>query len=471
MKFSIYNTMQRKVVPFKELEKAKVKMYCCGPTVYNFAHIGNLRSFLFEDFLRRALEYSGYQVTQVMNITDVGHLTDDGDEGEDKMIKAAREKGMTVWDIAAYFTEAFLKDVEKLNIQKPHILPKATEHIQEMIDLIKGLEAKGLTYQAGGNVYFDTAKLPDYGKLAGLDREKDQAASRVEGDSNKKDPRDFVLWFTQSKFEGQAMTWDSPWGHGYPGWHLECSAMSMKYLGEQMDIHCGGTDHIRVHHTNEIAQSEGLTGKSWVKYWLHGEFLVMGKDKMSKSTGNFITLQTLIDKGYHPLDYRYFCLGGAYRSHLTFKWQALDAAAAARKSLNKKIATLKQVASAASEKDFSAKARDYQEQFHEAVSTDLALPKALSVLHQMLKDSSLKAAEQLALAFDFDRVLGLDFVKLEAEQPASVELNSEEEEMLKARAEARKNKDWAESDRLRDKLAQRGLLVKDGPNGQEVIRQ
>ncbi|MFP4484790.1 MAG: cysteine--tRNA ligase, partial [Spirochaetaceae bacterium] len=341
MALRLFNTLGRTVQTFIPIEEGKVGVYACGPTVYNFAHIGNLRAYVFEDELRRTLEYLGYEVEHVMNVTDVGHLTDDADEGEDKIIRSAREQGKSVWEIADFFTEAFFNDVDRLNIRRPTVVCRATAHIQQMIDLIKRIEDAGYTYHAGGNVYFDTAKFPNYGELALLERQQDQE-SRVEADPNKKHPRDFVLWFTRSKFERQAMVWDSPWGRGYPGWHIECSAMSMHYLGEHFDIHCGGVDHIPVHHTNEIAQSEAATGRKWVNYWLHNEFLVMDTGKMSKSKGNFVTLSTLEEEGYEPLDYRYFLLGGHYQTQLMFTVDAMNGARNARRRLTERITALKE---------------------------------------------------------------------------------------------------------------------------------
>jgi cysteinyl-tRNA synthetase len=341
----IYSTAERKVVDFVPLEPGKVSFYACGPTVYNFAHVGNLRTYLFEDLLRRALELAGYEVKHVMNITDVGHLTDDGDEGEDKMIKSARETGHErLGDRRAFHPGLYGRHSQTRHQKTPHIVCKATDHIQEMINLILRLEKNGLTYQAGGNVYFDVQKFPDYGKMAGLQEVELQSGARVAVDEHKRDPRDFVLWFTKGKFENQAMIWNSPWGKGYPGWHLECSAMSMKYLGDKFDIHAGGVDHIHVHHTNEIAQSEGATGEPWVKYWVHGEFLLMDKAKMSKSSGDFLTLQKLEEQGFHPLDYRYFNLGGHYRSQLTFSQEAMEAAKTARANLNNKVLLYKKEA-------------------------------------------------------------------------------------------------------------------------------
>ncbi len=308
-----------------------VGMYCCGPTVYNYAHIGNLRTYIFEDVLHRILTYNDYQLTHVMNITDVGHLSDDGDEGEDKMVKRSKESGKSVYDIAAMYTKAFFEDTASLNIITPDITPRATQHIEQMINLISRLEENGHTYISGGNVYFSIDTFPSYGRLARLNLDQLQTGARIEVDKNKKNPKDFVLWFTNSKFENQAMQWPSPWGVGYPGWHVECSAMSMQYLGETFDIHCGGIDHVSVHHTNEIAQSEAATNKEWVKYWVHGEFLINETGKMSKSKGDFLTISLLKEKGYEALDFRYFCLLGHYRSQLVFSWQSLDAARSGRK--------------------------------------------------------------------------------------------------------------------------------------------
>ena len=340
MGLMLYNTLTRTSEPFEPIVPGKVGMYCCGPTVYNYAHIGNLRTYVFEDLLRRSFEALGYDVRHVMNVTDVGHLTDDADEGEDKMEKSAREMKRSVWDIAAYFTEAFFDDTRKLNIVPPTIVCRATDHIPQMIELIKRLEQRGYTYVAGGNVYFDISRFDEYGRLALLDRQELKAGARIEVDRNKRNPHDFVLWFTQGKFEHQSMMWDSPWGRGYPGWHLECSAMSLHYLGEQFDIHCGGVDHIPVHHTNEIAQSEAATGRKWVNYWVHAEFLLMDSGKMSKSAGGFVTLGALEDEGYEPLDYRYFCLGGHYRTQLQFSFESLDAARNARRNLNDRVVAL-----------------------------------------------------------------------------------------------------------------------------------
>jgi cysteinyl-tRNA synthetase len=464
--------MGREVQEFKPIEDGLVKMYTCGPTVYNFAHIGNLRTYVFEDVLRRVFEYAGFKVEHVMNITDVGHLTDDADEGEDKMEKSSRESGKSVWEIAKYYTDAFFRDTDRLNIIRPTVAPRATEHIDDMIALIKRLEEGGHTYQAGGNVYFSIDTFPDYGRLALLDRQDLQAGARIEVDSNKRNPHDFVLWFTNSKFENHAMLWDSPWGKGYPGWHIECSAMSIRYLGEQFDIHCGGVDHIPVHHTNEIAQAEAATGKQWVQYWVHGEFLLMNKGKMAKSAGNFLTLQSLVDKGYHPLDYRYFCLGGHYRSQLQFSFESLDAAKSARERLVSRIAVLREELGDCWKEAIalppSAAGSKFLERFEAAVGQDMNMPKALAELWQLLK-SELQPGEKLSVVSAMDRVLGLNLLALPQHATDSSE-DREIEELIEQRNAARSRKDFHLADEIRDKLSARGISIKDTPNGTKWSR-
>ena len=462
LSMKLYNTMDRKVEEFVPIEEGKVGMYCCGPTVYNYAHIGNLRTYIFEDILHRTLEEAGYRVKHVMNITDVGHLTGDGDDGEDKLGKRSRETGKSVWDIAAFYTDAFFADEKALNIKRPNVVCKATDHIQEMIALIKRLEEKGHTYTAGGNVYFSIDTIDDYGKLAGQKQEDKLSGARIAVDGNKRNPQDFVLWFTNSKFGEQAMMWDSPWGRGYPGWHIECSAMSMKYLGETFDIHCGGIDAIPVHHTNEIAQSEAATGHKWVNYWCHGEFLLNDKGKMSKSSGEFLTLPVLVGHGYNALDYRYFCLGGHYRTQLKFSYEALDHAKSARERLNSMVAELK--AKAKPESTISEKAESYKDAFFAALFNDLRCPEALAVMWKMLKDNSITEGEKLSLLYSMDKVLGLDLDKIEAKKEEKVG-GEEEWKLVEERKQAKAEKNYQRADEIRKELEERGYIVKDTPQG------
>jgi cysteinyl-tRNA synthetase len=459
---TLYNTMGRQLMPFVPLEKGKAGLYTCGPTVYNYAHTGNLRTYIFEDVLQRTLEYFGFRVHRVMNVTDVGHLTDDADAGEDKMLKAASEAGKTPWEIAEFYTKAFFDDFTALGCLMPETICKATDHIPEVIDLIKRIEAKGFTYQAGGNLYFDISKFPDYGKLALLSLEDLKAGSRIEVDKNKKNPHDFVLWFTRSKFEHQAMLWDSPWGRGYPGWHIECSAMSMRYLGEQFDIHCGGIDAIPVHHTNEIAQSEAATGKKWVNYWLHGEFLVVGQEKMSKSKGNLVPLYVLKGQGFQPLDYRYFCLGAHYRSQLNYTQEGLEGARNGRSTLCEKILQFKDEAKGAAGDAKGGPAAKYLASFEEHVALDLNTPQALADLWNLLRDGGAGAADKLATAYEMDRVFGLGLKELEREP---LTLDDELQALVEEREAARKEKNFARADEIRKILDRRGIVLEDTPRG------
>ena len=469
MKVYLYNTMSRTVEEFKPITEGFVGLYGCGPTVYDYAHIGNLRTYIFEDTLKRVLRHAGYNVKHVMNITDVGHLTGDGDEGEDKMAKSARERGKSVWDIAKFYTDAFFRDYDSLNIIRPDVICPATQHIPQMIELIKRLEAGGHTYVAGGNVYFSIDTFPEYGKLARLNLDDLKSGARIDIDSNKRNPKDFVLWFTNSKFGEQAMMWDSPWGRGYPGWHIECSAMSMYYLGEQFDIHCGGIDAIPVHHTNEIAQSEAATGKKWVNYWMHGEFLLSDKGKMSKSSGEFLTMSVLTKHGYDPLDYRYFCLGANYRTQLQFSYQGMDGARTARLGLADRIAGLGD--STASGSEISEKAKAYMEQFDSFVCNDLATARGLSVLWNMLKDDAISNAEKKFVVNYMDQVLGLGLAQIKARSDDSQDIPAEVMELVAKRAEAKKNKDWAAADLYRNQIDEMGYTVKDTPAGPSLQKK
>jgi cysteinyl-tRNA synthetase len=462
MDIRLNNTMSREKEVFKPLTAGEVKLYTCGLTVYNYAHIGNLRAYIFADTLKRMFLFNDYKVNHVMNITDVGHLTGDEDEGEDKMEAGARREGKTVWEIVDFYTKAFFKDLERLRILFPTTTCRATEHVGDMIEMIKKIEANGYTYIAGGNVYFDTSKLPDYGKLARLQLDEDRMRSRVESDPYKRNPFDFVLWFTRYKYTDHAMQWDSPWGRGFPGWHIECSAMSSKYLGESFDIHTGGIDHIPIHHTNEIAQSEAAFGHEWVNYWLHSEFLVIGEgEKMSKSLGNFITLQTLIDMGYDPMDYRYYLLGAHYRKQLAFTFEALDGARNAMKRLKISVAELKEIQSPSATAD-----PELLEDFHEAINDDLNTPKALAVLWKVIDSEDLSAGEKLALIEQFERVLALGLAEVESDT-----IPGEIEELALQRKQARKDRNWKRADELRELISEKGYEILDDRDGYKIRKK
>ncbi|HAY98976.1 MAG TPA: cysteine--tRNA ligase [Mesotoga sp.] len=462
MEILLTNTMSRRKEVFKPQREGEVGIYTCGLTVYNFAHIGNLRAYVFADTLKRMFLFNGYKVNHVMNITDVGHLTGDEDEGEDKMEAGARREGKTVWEIVDFYTKAFFNDLKRLRIIFPTVTCRATRHVDDMIDMIRKIESNGYTYVAGGNVYFDTSKLPDYGKLARLKLDEDKTRSRVESDSYKRNPFDFVLWFTRYKYDSHAMQWDSPWGRGFPGWHIECSAMSSKYLGERFDIHTGGIDHIPIHHTNEIAQSEAAFGHEWVNYWLHSEFLVIGDgEKMSKSLGNFITLQTLIDKGYDPAEYRYYLLGAHYKKQLAFTLEALDGAKSAMKRLATKIGELKE-----SEAPVSKPNSVLLNEFHEAINDDLNTPRALAVLWKVVDSEDLRPGEKLSLINEFDRVLGLGLSEIETEV-----IPEEVEELANQRDQARRGKDWKKADELRKLISKKGYEVLDERDGYKIRKK
>lgn len=464
MKFTVYNTLTKTKEELSTVEDGKVRLYTCGPTVYNYAHIGNLRTYVFEDVLKKSLEYMGFEVKHVMNITDVGHLESDSDTGEDKMALGASREKKTVWEIARFYEEAFLKDCSLLNIARPTVVCRATEHIEDMIKFIRVLEEKGYTYIANGNVYFSIEKFPDYNKLANLSMEELEAGSRVEVDPFKKNPLDFVLWFTNSKFSNQIMQWESPWGKGFPGWHIECSAMSMKYLGDRIDIHCGGVDHIPVHHTNEIAQSESAIGHKWVNYWMHGEFLVLDSGKMAKSSGNFLTVSSLIEKGYSPLDYRYFCLQSKYRKQLVFSFESLTEAQKSFRKLNGRIKDLKENRNPEEAID-NNKVRKYQERFTEEISDDLNIANAFTVLSDVIKDESLNNSEKLYLTEDFDKVFSLQLTTDE-KLNSSIDIDEEYvQNLIKERNEARKQKNWARSDEIRNMLLEKNIELIDSREG------
>lgn len=448
----IFNTLTHSLEPFTPLQPGKVGLYTCGPTVYNYAHIGNLRTYVFEDILRRVLQYNGYAVNHVMNITDVGHLTDDADSGDDKMEKGAAREQKSVWEIAQFYTDAFMRDTKDLNLLEPKIICKATDHIQEQINLVLKLQERGFTYQTSDGIYFDTSKLSDYGKLAKLDIAGLSAGNRVEM-GEKKHPTDFALWKFSPADSKRQMEWNSPWGVGFPGWHIECSAMSLKYLGEHFDIHCGGIDHIPVHHTNEIAQNEAALGRVTVNYWLHGEFLLTNEERMGKSKGNFLTLGLLKEQGYDPLAYRYFCLTAHYRSKLNFSFEALQGA---QQSLTNLRRTAQQWGKP-TEIDTVT-----MEEFTTAINDDLNMPKALAVVWTMVR-SNMDPGKKLATLLEMDIVLGLHL-----NQPAT-EIPAEVMELVVARETVRQAKQWAESDRLRDEIARQGYQVEDTKAGPRVL--
>lgn len=468
----IFNSLPKNIVPFISASTNKVKVYCCGPTVYGYQHIGNLRTYLFEDVLVRTLRLLSYTVEHVMNITDVGHLVSDADAGEDKMLLAARREKKKSHEIADYYTAQFFQDSAKLNIKRPDVVCKATEHIQEMIELIQRIEANGYAYVANGNVYFDVAKFKEYGKMANLDLEKLQAGARIEVDEFKRSPFDFVLWFTNSKFENQELQWDSPWGRGYPGWHIECSAMSMKYLGDQFDIHCGGIDHIPVHHTNEIAQSEAATQKPWVNYWMHGQFLTVDGEKMSKSKGNLYLIKDIEERKLDPLAFRYLCLNSHYRAHMNFTWETLENADSGFKRLKRSVVALFEEMGAGQDGERAVDAKQapqaFKDEFLAAISDDLNTAKAMTALWRFLGDKELGAAEKLNCAIFADQVLG--FGAASWAQETATELPAEITDLIAAREAARRSKNWGESDRLRDEIKARGFTIEDSAKGMVVRR-
>jgi len=461
----LYNTMTRSVDEFHPIEEGKVRLYTCGLTVYNYAHIGNLRTYIFEDILRRVLEMCGYEVKHVMNVTDVGHLVSDADEGEDKMAIGAKREGKTAWEIAQFYWDAFRRDMQRLHLLEPTIWCRATDHIPEQIELVRKLEEKGYTYLIEGDgVYFDTSKLKDYGKLARLDLEGLQAGSRVEVVAGKRNPTDFALWKLSPEGQRRQMEWPSPWGVGFPGWHIECTAMAIKYLGERLDIHCGGIDHIPVHHTNEIAQAECALGHEWCNWWMHGEFLVFSREeaseeaKMSKSTGEFLTLQSLIDRGYDPLAYRYFCLTAHYRQQLAFSWQALTAAANAFQRLKRTVLDLRRY--------YDGKAPPIEKhlaEFRRAAEDDLNMPRALAAMWNALKDDQADRAGIYATLLAMDEVLGFGLAEMQEEKLAISE--QEIQKLLDERDAARKARDFARADAIRDRLAEMGIVLEDSPQG------
>ena len=461
----IYNTLTKKKEVFKPISEEQVGMYTCGPTVYHYAHIGNLRSYIMEDVLEKELRYEGYNVKRVMNITDVGHLSSDADTGEDKMLKGAKREHKTVMEIAKFYTDAFFSDCKKLNIKTPDVVEPATNCIDEFINMIKVLLEKDYAYVAGGNVYFDTSKLKEYYTLTSHDEDELMVGVRddVDEDENKKNKTDFVLWFTKSKFDNQELKWDSPWGVGYPGWLIECSCISIKHLGEHLDLHCGGIDNIFPHHTNEIAQSESFLGHKWCNYWFHVHHLNDKSGKMSKSKGDFLTVSLLESKGYDPVVYRMFCLQSHYRKPLQFSYQVLDSVAAGYKKLRNRIGKLTNDGKINQEL-----VKEYKEKFIDVVGNDLNTASGITLVYDVLKEDT-NEATKLAIINDFDKVLSLDLTKGAIEEKKEENIDSELEtyinEMIAKRAEAKKNKDFATADSIRDELASKGIILKDTREG------
>ncbi|MGH8068384.1 MAG: cysteine--tRNA ligase [Candidatus Entotheonellia bacterium] len=454
MTLQLFDTYTRSVRHFELLRPPEVGLYTCGPTVYDYAHLGNLRTYIFEDLLRRVLEFNGYRVKHVMNLTDVGHLVSDADTGEDKMEKGARRTGKSAWEIAEFYTQVFKDDLEHLNILEPTIWCRATDHIPEQIETIQCIEAKGFTYRTSDGIYFDTAKLPTYGYLARLDIKGLQAGMRVDM-GEKRHPTDFALWKFSSPDQQRQMEWESPWGVGFPGWHIECSAMSTKYLGPFFDIHCGGEDHISVHHTNEIAQTTACHGTRLANFWLHGHFLQLGDAKMAKSTGDFLRLQTVVERGYDPLAYRFFCLSAHYRATLNFTWEGLDGAATA----------LHRLRTAAHEWG-SAEAVDvgYVDRFRAQINDDLNLPRAVALTWELAK-SELPASTKKATLLQFDRVLGLhlaDWQPMEAVVPEAIVV------LVQQRQQARVERRWRDADALREEVKAAGYDIDDTPQGPRI---
>jgi cysteinyl-tRNA synthetase len=456
MGITLFNSLTRKKEEFKPIVVSKAGIYTCGPTVYDRASIGNFRSYLFSDLLRRTLELNGYEVRQVINITDVGHLVSDSSEGEDKLEKASKATGESAWDISKKYTAMFFDDMEKLNILAPFRTPKATEHITQQIELIKVLEEKGFTYKITDGIYFDVSKFADYGKLSGQKLEEKQEGARIGVNDEKRNPADFALWKFSPKDQKRQMEWESPWGIGFPGWHIECSAMSEEYLGVPFDIHTGGIDHIPVHHTNEIAQTEAARGKSLANYWMHNDFLLVDSGKMSKSLQNTYSLDDLKEKGFEPLAYRYFFLGAHYRVQQNFTWDALEAA---QNTLNK----LRKIVSELPRGDKPSE--KYEKMFKEKINDDLDAPGALSVLWIMLKDVSIENSSKYATAILFDKVFGLGLAEV---QRKMLDAPDEVYELLELRKKAREEKNWILSDEIREKVRLHGFEIKDTQSGQEL---
>lgn len=458
----LYNTLSRSVEEFKPHQENQVTMYTCGPTVYHFAHIGNLRSYIFEDILEKTLNYIGYSVKRAMNITDVGHLSSDADTGEDKMVKGAKREHKSVLEIAEFYTNHFFQNLDELNIKKPEIISKATENIEEYIRIIQVLLQKKYAYISNGNVYFDVSKLENYYQLTNHKQDEMVVGARedVELDLNKKNPADFVLWFTKSKFDDQELKWDSPWGVGYPGWHIECSGISLKYLGEYLDIHCGGVDNIFPHHTNEIAQSEAYLGHKWCNFWCHGEHLNDQDGKMSKSKGEFLTLNLLKQKGYNPMVYRLFCLNSHYRKTLLYSKERMDEAKKTYQKIKRKI---QQISQNLDEIIHPEKISEYQKKFREQLENDLNTSNALTILYEVINSQTLSNLEKIELIKNFDQVLSLNL--LDNSNDSYHELHEYIEEMIEKRNQAKKDRNYELADQIRNELLEKKIRLLDTKEG------
>ncbi len=456
----VYNTLSRKKEEFKPINEKEVRIYSCGPTVYNYAHIGNLRTYVFMDMLRRVLEYDGYTLKHAMNITDVGHLVSDEDEGEDKMVKGAREQKKTPWEIAEFYTDIFMKDIKALNIEVPDIVPKATEHIPEMLEFVTGLVDRGFGYETSDGIYFDIQKFDGYGKLSRANLEDQIAGARVEVNEEKHHPADFALWKKAPK--EHIMQWQSPWGMGYPGWHIECSAMGRKYLGDVFDIHTGGVDHIPVHHENEIAQSEALLGKPAVNYWMHGEFMMVNNGKMSKSLGNTYTIDNLREKGYDPLAFRYMCLNAHYRNKLNFTWVVMQSAQVSYDRFVEGVLSHK----GGSEKIDSGVIDEFLSDFEAAINDDLNIPKALGIAWNAVRYGK-KSQQIFELLTKMNKIFGFDLDKRKTETDGP-EVTPEVGKLLEERQQARAGKNWKRSDEIRDELKAMGIAVEDTAAGPKI---
>lgn len=460
----LYNTLTRDKDELIPLKNSEVSIYSCGPTVYNYAHIGNLRSYIFMDLLRRVLKYNGFKLKHIMNITDVGHLVSDADEGEDKLVKAAKQEKRSPWEIAEYYTQVFFNDIHALNIEEPEIVAKATDHIKEMIEFVKGLLEKGFAYETSDGIYFDIKKFSGYGKLSKIDLEDLMPGARVDVNTEKRHPADFALWKKAPK--EHIMQWSSPWGMGYPGWHIECSAMGRKYLGDEFDIHTGGVDHIPIHHENEIAQTEALLGKPSVQRWMHGEFLLVDNGKMSKSLGNTYTISDLKAKGYNPLAFRYMCLNAHYRSKLNFTWEGLSSAQTAYDRL---------LSGALAHKSSNQKVDDevvekFRKEFDDAVNDDLNIPMSLGVVWNVIRYPE-KSHRLFELLLSMDTVLGLSIKDAKSESDNNEDISPEILALMEERQKARKEKNWKAADEIRDKLKNMGILLLDTPDGVKIKKE